>query len=133
MDIHVSKHAIKRYRERLFDFRSSDEIIEKLLRDIAFRGRRIESRPAASGKCYEVIRRGISIVLVIDDESNATILTCLGNEYYRKWLKHQDMLRIPGRILFSQADQQHADLKPLRIFRRKADYCQVARPSISMR
>ncbi|OPX84815.1 MAG: hypothetical protein A4E53_03707 [Pelotomaculum sp. PtaB.Bin104] len=99
MRVDVSKHAINRYRERLFDFKSSDEIIENLLREIASRGKRVKARPVTLGDCYEVTHKGVSIVLVIDDESKATILTCLGNAYYRKWVKRQNMLRIPGRTL----------------------------------
>lgn len=103
MDTYVTKHAIQRYRERLFDFKSSDEVIKNILKKIACRGKRVDLRPATFGSCYEVIYKEVSIVLVIEDQSNAAIITCLGNAHYRKWVKHQDMLKIPGRILYLES------------------------------
>lgn len=102
MDIHVSKHAIKRYRERLFDYSSSDAIIESQLIEIACRGKQDDARPATLGNCYEVAYKGVSIVLVIDDRNNATILTCLGNANYRKWIKQKEPLFIKGRMLYPE-------------------------------
>ena len=100
MDTNVTKHAIRRYRERLFDYKSSNEKIQKTLVEIASHGKRIHLRPDSLGRCYEVDYKGISIVLVFDNEHSATVVTCLGSDKYRKWVKHQDIRKIPGRILY---------------------------------
>lgn len=99
MDVSVTKHAIKRYRERLFDFKSSDKEIEALLKEIACRGKRVDFRPASLGRCYEVRYQGVAIV-VMEDRDRTAIVTCLGSAYYRKWIKHTNMSKIPGRILY---------------------------------
>lgn len=99
MYINVTKHAVKRYRERLFDYKSSEEKIKDLLKEVASKGKQIDWRPSTWGNCIEVKYRGISIVLV-NDRDRKTIITCLGELGYRKWVKRQDHIRIKGRILY---------------------------------
>jgi len=100
MDILVTKHAIRRYRERLFDYSSSDKQIENLLVKVAKEGKQVGARPGSSGDCFEVKHNDLSIVLAIDTQHSA-VLTCLGNSGYRKWVKNQDKYdRLLGRILY---------------------------------
>lgn len=104
MRIKVTKHAIERYRERLCDYSSSNEQIIKVLSEIACKGRGIATRPSAYGQCMEIKCKGISIVLALNGD-NAAILTCLGDNAYRKWVKHQSLPGfIRGRILFPGPD-----------------------------
>lgn len=90
METIVTKHAIKRYRERLFDFNSSDEDISALLADIATKGKKVCSRPNTWDNCAEVVFRGISIVILNNSEGRV-VITCLGDKTYRKWIKRKDM------------------------------------------
>ncbi len=100
MSISVTKHAIKRYRERMFDYHSSPEKIKELLIKIAHRGKTVQTRPNNGSNCTEVRYRSISIVLV-QSQDESIIITCLGDMRYRKWVKHQDMHeRLPGRLLY---------------------------------
>lgn len=98
-DIHVSKHAVKRYRQRLFDYRSTDEEIKKLLKEIAQKGKRLFTRPSTRGTCVEVKFKGLSVVL-FTDVSTSVITTFLGDDSYRKWVKKQENMAINGRILY---------------------------------
>ncbi len=98
MDIRVSKHAIKRYRERLFDYSSPADKIRKILKEIALQGKRVASKPAAStDDCFEVTYKGISIVLA-QKEDQCIVITCLGEPAYRKWIKNQEQNVIYGRL-----------------------------------
>lgn len=97
MNIRVSKHAIKRYRERLFDFTSSTEKIRSLLDEIARRGKLVASKPASTDDCFEITYKGISIVLA-KRENQYIVITCLGEAAYRKWIKHQEQNVICGRV-----------------------------------
>jgi hypothetical protein len=100
MNISVTKHAIKRYRERLFDYTTSSETIENLLKEIARHGNVIDVRPSSLGNCTEIEYTGISIV-VINNSAEYVIITCLGNGSYRKWVKNQDKRsHIGGRVLY---------------------------------
>lgn len=100
MEINVTKHAVKRYRERLFDYTSSKQKISSLLIEIACKGQKVYSRPSTQGSCFEIKYRGISIVLV-KNQTDAVIITCLGDDSYRKWVKHQDdNMKIAGRVLY---------------------------------
>jgi len=101
MNTWVTQHAINRYRERLFDYTSSPEQIGAKLKEIAHKGKRVSSRPDTSGHCFEVVYRGVAIVLVIHGK-RATVLTCLGETAYRKWMKQQDPLTVFGRILYPE-------------------------------
>lgn len=97
MDIRVSKHAIKRYRERLFDFTSSTEKVIRILKEIALQGKRIAVKPACSDDCFEVAYKGISIVLA-QRKDRCIVITCLGEPAYRRWIKHQEQNVINGRL-----------------------------------
>lgn len=100
MDVVVTKHAVQRYRERLFDYSSSDEEIEELLIMVARHGKRVLNRPSSFGDCFEVKHKDISIVLV-NDHQDSIVLTCLGDRGYRKWIKSQDTyIKVCGRVLY---------------------------------
>lgn len=89
MSVLVTKHAIKRYRERLFDYNSSSERIRQLLREIAAKGRPICLRPNTDENCYEIKYRGISVVLLKRKE-DVIVITCLGDSKYRNWIKQKE-------------------------------------------
>ncbi len=59
MTMQVTKHAIKRYRERLFDFSSSDERKKQLLTEISAKGKMNCVLPDSQYNCSEVEYRGI--------------------------------------------------------------------------
>lgn len=90
MEICITKHAIKRYRERLFDYDSSDKVIRNLLREIASQGKQICLRPNTWDNCFEIKYKGIFIVLLVNDDK-AVVLTVLGDRRYRKWIKRNDL------------------------------------------
>jgi hypothetical protein len=89
MTVLVTKHAVKRYRERLFDYSSSDERIKQLLAEISAKGKMNCVRPDSQHNCFEVEYRGISVVL-LDKEDRLVVITCLGDCKYRKWIKHKE-------------------------------------------
>jgi hypothetical protein len=99
--IKITKHAICRYRERMFDFTSTNEKIKSILKVIATEGKRIVYRPVGYGECIEVKHRGIAVVL-INQKNESVVITCLGDERYRKWAKHQELFKIRGRILYPE-------------------------------
>lgn len=100
MELHVTRHAIMRYRERLCDYSSTDKYIVEVLQRIASKGIGIVVKPGIGEKCFEVGFKGISIVLVINGK-HATVLTCLGDATYRKWIKQQSNRNyIGGRVRF---------------------------------
>jgi len=99
MDIIITKHAIKRYRERLFDFNSADNIISNILRDVARKGKLLHVKPGGGGQCFEVKYKGISVVLY-NNGTESVIITCLGDAAYRKWIKNQEALKPHGRLLY---------------------------------
>ena len=77
MDVVVSRHAIKRYRKRTFDFSQSDKEVEAMLARVVRKGEILSRRP---GDVWELRYRDIYVVADIDDESNkATVITCLGD------------------------------------------------------
>lgn len=90
MLIKVTKHAIKRYRERLFDYSSSDREIISKLKLIAKRGRLIALKPNDMDNCIEIKYEGISIVAV-QQQHELVIITCLGQDNYRKWIKSKGL------------------------------------------
>lgn len=90
MQINVTKHAIRRYQERLFDYSSSDERIVNILREIARKGVFVRSRMHHLNNCWEIKYRGISIV-TIEEASQRIVITCLGDASYRKWVKSKDL------------------------------------------
>lgn len=97
-NISISKHAIKRYRQRLFNYRSTDEEIKQLLNEIVRKGKRTFLRPSSFGTCIEVEYKGLSIVL-LTDKDHSVVITCLGDKTYRKWVKTKETLKLRGRIL----------------------------------
>jgi len=100
MDVLVTKHAIHRFRERLFDYSSSEKEIEIQLIKVAEEGKQVYDRPSSSKECFEVKYKDLSIVLV-KKRQHIVVLTCLGNSSYRKWVKHQTRYnRLSGRILY---------------------------------
>lgn len=99
MIIQVTEHAIKRYRERFFDYSSPKAVIKDKLIEVARKGKKICIKPGDS-VCAEVLHKGTYIVIACE-EDNITIITCLGDLKYRKWVKHQDNYdRLGGRILY---------------------------------
>jgi hypothetical protein len=100
MNIKVTKHAIRRYRERLFDFSSSNEQVAKILQNISTMGKMIQPKPNFAENCFEIKYKGISIV-IIEELDTRVIITCLGEDSYRKWIKTEGVrLKISQRILF---------------------------------
>ncbi|HWQ75942.1 MAG TPA: hypothetical protein VN441_11555 [Syntrophomonas sp.] len=89
MSVLVTKHAIKRYRERLFDYSSSSERIRQLLREIVAKGRPVCLRPNTHENCYEIKYRGISVVL-LKKKDDLIVITCLGDSKYRNWIKQKE-------------------------------------------
>ncbi|MEN6389636.1 MAG: hypothetical protein ABFD04_04420 [Syntrophomonas sp.] len=96
MTVTVTKHAIKRYRERTFDFSRSDKEIVKKLGEIAKTGKLICGKPNSKDNCIEIKHHGISVVAV-QDGARLTVITCLGDDTYRKWVKSKG-----GRTFISQ-------------------------------
>ncbi|HCF50374.1 MAG TPA: hypothetical protein DER60_08835 [Syntrophomonas sp.] len=90
MLIKVTKHAIKRYRERLFDYSSTDKEIISKLKHIAQKGRLIAFKPNDLDNCVEMKHQGISIVAV-KQQQELVVITCLGQDNYRKWIKSKGM------------------------------------------
>lgn len=88
MVLHVTKHAIIRYRERTCDYSSTDKVIVGMLKRIVSKGYGAVVKSGVCEKYLEVGYKDISIVLVING-NHATVLTCLGNDRYRKWIKQQ--------------------------------------------
>lgn len=101
MEVNITKHAIQRYRQRLFDFRSSSSTIENKLKEIARKGKTMGLRLGACSNCFEVKYNGIFIVIIYNLDK-IVVVTCLGDENYRKWIKSQEAFpRIKGRVLHS--------------------------------
>jgi len=100
MKVCISNHAIMRCRERLFDYTSCEKTIIDRLKVAAIKGRKICMRPSSLGNCIEMYFEGIFIV-VMKNSDKLTVITCLGNTRYRKWVKNQEMyMNVRGRILF---------------------------------
>jgi len=73
MQIHVTKYAVKRYRERLFDYSSSDKTITCIIEDIAKRRKVVGNRLHNRNTCREIRYRGIFIVTVDERDSRIVI------------------------------------------------------------
>ena len=91
MDIFVTRHAIERYRQRLFDFKASDESISEILREIALKGKAISIRRNNSNNCLEKKYKGVSIVS-IHNHKKIVVITCLGEVAYRNWVKSNNIV-----------------------------------------
>lgn len=100
MAINVTQHAINRYRERLCDYTSSTKNIRKKLKEAASLGKLIANKPASQGNCFERIYNDISVIVIIDNnDDRATVVTCLGDTAYRKWIKCQNPYIVNGRVM----------------------------------
>lgn len=105
MKVWISEHAIMRCRERLFDCTSSKKAIIDRLKEAAIKGREVRMRPSSLGNCIELYFKGIFIV-VIKDNDKLTVITCLGDISYRKWVRNQEIcIKVRGRVLFPDAIQ----------------------------
>ncbi len=98
MFIKVSKHAIERYRERLFDYYSTDGEIKHRLIGIVKRGKVICFKPHDLGDCMEIKHKGLSVVVVRHGEESV-IITCLGEDRYRSWIKSKGSYPFTSRRL----------------------------------
>lgn len=102
MDIIVTTHAVERYRERLFDYKSSDERIVKTLEEAARRGKTVAIRPHSDKTCSEVKYHGLAIVQ-IDQGDIVLVITCLGDERFRKWANTRgNDHRVPQSLLYPE-------------------------------
>jgi len=100
MRVCISEHAINRCRERLFDYTSCRKAIIDRLKEAAIEGQHIRMRPGSLGNCFELYSRGIFIV-VMKNNDKLTVITCLGDNRYRKWVKNQEIyMKVRGRVLF---------------------------------
>lgn len=100
MRVCISEHAINRCRERLFDYTSCRKAIIDRLKEVAIEGRQVRMRPGSFGNCIELYSKGIFIV-VMKNNDKLTVITCLGDSSYRKWVKNQDIyMKVSGRVLF---------------------------------
>jgi len=89
MEIVVTIHALNRYRERMFDFTSTDEKIINRIKDIVCQGEQVFVRPSAHNNCREIQYRGVSVV-IIQERHKIFVITCLGSRHYRKWFKEKN-------------------------------------------
>ncbi|MEN6461142.1 MAG: hypothetical protein ABFC94_07225 [Syntrophomonas sp.] len=94
MSIIVTKHAIRRYRERLFSYSLNDNLITNKLKEIASKGTMVATRPNDQNTCCEIKYKGVSIVVVCE-HNNRIVLTCLGEDSYRRWVKSKGL---PGKL-----------------------------------
>lgn len=102
MDIHISKHAVNRYRNRLFDYTSSEDDILNILMEIVKRGKRVGWRLSSGRVHMEMKHHGVSIV-IMKSKDKIVVITCLGEDVYRKWTKHQSPNAIAGRFMHPMA------------------------------
>lgn len=109
MEIIVTAHAAARYRERVFDYISSDETIARILKNVVQKGDQLSVKPSSRGLCVEIRYRGISVVAV-QEQKRVTIITCLGDKTYRSWVKKNDNRIVHGRLLHPDSDDFSAML-----------------------
>lgn len=89
MQVAVSKHAIERCRDRVPRMMcASDTEIEEFLTEVVLRGTRLGRRPSLEGRAYEYEYQGLYVIGVIN-KGRTTVVTCYGDESYRKWLAAQ--------------------------------------------
>lgn len=107
MRVEVTQHAIKRYRERLFDQSSPDKVVIRILGDIADKGRIIRHRLDNRNTCLEIKYKGVSIV-VVEEPGKRIVITCLGEACYRRWIKTKGMReKSSQRILLTHSFEWH--------------------------
>lgn len=90
----VTKHAIKRYRQRV-QHDVSDELAETMLLEIARKGKvvnkKINAQNAMELEIY-VTYKGVEILIIKNlKEKKYYIITCLGDSQLRKWYKKQKL------------------------------------------
>lgn len=84
MDIIVTNHAIKRFRQRHFKaYDWPEEQIRKTLEAIAKHG---EVKKCCPGKVNEVIFQGL-IIRTSCSKNKTIVITFLGNRTYQKWYR----------------------------------------------
>ncbi len=82
-----------------FDYSSTEDAIKNLLKRTA---RNDCVQKTWDGHCTELKYKDTYIVAAYEQDE-LTIITCLGNRMYRKWVKHQDSYeRLGGRILYPE-------------------------------
>lgn len=92
--MNVTKHAIKRYKQRV-QHDISDELAEKMLLEIAKKGKitnkRINAQNIMELEIY-VAYKGVEILLIKNLESKKHyIITCLGDSKLRGWYRKQKL------------------------------------------
>lgn len=104
MPVIVTKHAIKRYRERLFNYSLNDNDVADKLKEIADKGAKVGNRLYCQNTCFEIKYQGVSIVVIYESECKI-VLTCLGEGAYRRWIKTKGMKdKLSQRLLLNNAD-----------------------------
>ena len=89
MNIFVTPHAIKQYKEKSREFDLQDEQAEKMLNMIATRGSVVCPRPGGDN-IFEVKYNGLSIV-VKKNPNETTVITFLGDSKYRQWCRKKEI------------------------------------------
>lgn len=89
MRVTVSRHAIKRCRDRVPRMADASEVeIKKTLAEVIRKGKRLKKRPTIKGSAHEYVFRGIYAVGVTCGNSTV-VVTCYGDDVYRRWLYGQ--------------------------------------------
>lgn len=83
LEIKVTRHAIGRFKKRTRQFDALDEEIEKQVKELIKRARKISRRP---GDAWEVESKGYFFVAQFQG-NRVYVITFLGDELYRKWAK----------------------------------------------
>ena len=86
----VKNHAIDQFRKKTRNFDMKPNEIENYLMEIAQKGDRKHRRPAKCGIAYEVEYDDVNIV-IIESSDAIVVITCLGDNLYRKWSKVHDI------------------------------------------
>lgn len=88
MLINVSSHSVDQYRNKMFDFISTDEEIRDILAEVVRKGAKIHNRPQAC----EIKYRKLSVVAKIFP-NEIVVVTFLGDERYCKWFRKHKVSR----------------------------------------
>ncbi len=110
MEIVVTKHAINRYRQRMFDYITPDKKIDTLLKNVARNGKQVYLRPSSHGHCIEVQYNDISVV-ILNESTGITVMTCLGDHTYRKWVKNKENQNIYGRLMYPERNKPDSRIR----------------------
>lgn len=90
MLVSVTKHAIERYRLRMFDDKSKDKDIERLLIEACVKGKVSHTNPRSTpGKTvFTIIYNDFGILVSKDLKTKErSVVTFLGDTEYMKWYK----------------------------------------------